>query len=471
MKNKGLVITLILSIILLITLIYFSYFSNKIIFKDFDKTVKTEVLKKYKIKKVYVCYGNNLRCKKISYKVSGKVDINKVGKYELTYTATKNKKTVSKKMIVNVVDEVKPVLTVDGSHDNVCPNGKENGVIYSATDNYDGDITDKIEYKLEENKIIYKVSDSSGNTTIKGFDVTIKDEEKPSIVLNGDNTIYLGTGSEYKEPGYAAVDTCDGDLTNKVTTSSNVNTNAVGNYEVIYKVSDSSGNEATVSRTIKVFPKNSYNPENTSYKVIYLTFDDGPGPYTSRLLDTLALYNVKATFFVVGYKDNYNDIITREYNEGHTVGLHSYTHKYEVIYQSVEAYMNDLMLIKDKVKNLTNYDSYVIRFPGGSSNTVSKRYNVGIMTTLTSKVSELGFRYFDWNISSGDAGGTTSSYQVYLNVINNLKENEPNVILMHDIKSYTVDAIPKIIEYGLANGYTFAPLSVNSPDVHQKVLN
>ena len=125
--------------------------------------------------------------------------------------------------------------------------------------------------------------------------------------------------------------------------------------------------------------------------------------------------------------------------------------------------------MQDKIRNSTGYTSTIIRFPGGSSNTVSK-YNPGIMTTLTGVVLERGFRYFDWNISSGDAGGTTDPDVEYKNVVTNLSKKRGNVILMHDIKKHTSQAIEDIIKYGLDNGYTFKVLT-NDVVCHQKINN
>ena len=164
-------------------------------------------------------------------------------------------------------------------------------------------------------------------------------------------------------------------------------------------------------------------------------------------------------------------MLKREADEGHTVGLHSYTHNYGLIYSSVDSYMEDLLRVQEKVREYTGIESKIIRFPGGSSNTISRKYKTMIMTDLTKKVEEIGFRYFDWTIISGDAGDTKDSNQIVENVISRIKENEVNVVLMHDIKPYTVDSIERIIEYGLANGYTFAPLTMESPVVHQKVNN
>lgn len=194
---------------------------------------------------------------------------------------------------------------------------------------------------------------------------------------------------------------------------------------------------------------------------IYLTFDDGPGPYTARLLDILKQYNVKATFFVTGSGDD--ALIKREYDEGHTVGLHTWSHRYDIIYSSVENYFNDLNMVHDRVQRITGQDSKLIRFPGGSSNVISARYDGGIkiMSFLAQEVLNRGFSYFDWNLSSGDAGSATTSDEVFVNVAAHLKEGD-NVVLQHDIKEFSVDAVERIIQYGEENGYSFDKLSIDS---------
>lgn len=471
MKNKEVILIIFLSFLLTFELIYINYFNNKIYFKNISDYEQIEVFDEYKKENVVACFGNKYKCKSINYKINGTINNKKVGKYILTYNAKYGKKSLKKEKEIRVIDTKKPELIIEGNFDNVCPNGKNDNVILSATDNYDGDITNNIKYLIKDNKIIYKVSDSSGNTTKKEFNANIKDDEKPTILLDGDKTIYLSVNSKYEELGYVAIDNCDGDITKKVNITGKIDTSKEGVYTLTYSVSDSNNNKVSVNRTIRVFKKNIYKPEDVLNKVIYLTFDDGPGAHTQRLLDILKKYDVKVTFFVTGYDPKYADLIKREYEEGHTVGLHSMSHNYAKIYVSEESFMEDLFSINEYVKKYTNVDSKIIRFPGGSSNTVSRRYRNGIMSQLTKKVEDLGFRYFDWTISSGDAGSTKDTNQIFKNVTSALKENKANVVLMHDIKSYSVDAVEKIIQYGLSNGYTFAPLTLKSPVIHQSVNN
>ena len=134
--------------------------------------------------------------------------------------------------------------------------------------------------------------------------------------------------------------------------------------------------------------------------------------------------------------------------------------------------MNNIDYMNEKIKKLTGVDTRITRFPGGSSNTVS-RFNPGIMTTLTKEVINRGYVYFDWNISSGDAGGTKNAIGIYNNVVNGLRYNRANVVLMHDLnsKTYTKEALKNIIIYGKENGYIFQKITDNTPMVTMKVNN
>ena len=206
-------------------------------------------------------------------------------------------------------------------------------------------------------------------------------------------------------------------------------------------------------------------------KVIYLTFDDGPGPYTDKLLGILDEYDVKATFFVTGVYSKYQGCIAKEARAGHAVGVHSYSHEYSQIYKSESAYWADFNRMNEIVKQQTGKATTLFRFPGGSSNTVSERYNEGIMTRLTKQAKEKGLTYVDWNVYDGDAGETTSSQQVYKNIISGVQNQKKSIVLCHDVKSYTVNAMPKTIEWCLDHGYTFEVLTPGGFTVHHDVNN
>ena len=207
-------------------------------------------------------------------------------------------------------------------------------------------------------------------------------------------------------------------------------------------------------------------------KRAFLTFDDGPSAVTSKILDTLKQENIKASFFVLGSNvEARPEMVKRMYDEGHTVALHTASHKYATVYASVDAYFNDLNIVSNRVKRITGQTSKIVRFPGGSSNTVSRHYCKGIMTTLSSELFNRGYRYYDWNVDSGDAYKARTKEAVYKNVTSNLSKNKANVVLMHDIKTWTRDALRDIIRYGKDNGYTFEAIDMNTHMVRQHINN
>ena len=211
-------------------------------------------------------------------------------------------------------------------------------------------------------------------------------------------------------------------------------------------------------------------PDNAAgEKIIYLTFDDGPGKYTPQLLEILEKYNVKATFFVVGSaKLEYLDDIAQA---GHAIGIHTDTHRLNEIYASTDAFWKDFYAIEDKIFQHTGIHTKLHRFPGGSSNSASKKYCKGIMSKLVKEVEENGYHYFDWNVDSNDAGGATTAGEVYHNVITAVEKKTVSVVLMHDVKAFTVEAVESILRWGLENGYVFKPLDETSPGAHHTVRN
>lgn len=319
--------------------------------------------------------------------------------------------------------------------------------------------------------ITYSVKDSSGNEAVANRTVHIVDTTPPQITLTQGSTCYVKCGTEYMEAGYYAEDICDGDITDKVQVTGDVNTSECGSYTVSYKVSDSSGNTAEAERTVRVYKPMTDNVVNPGNKVVYLTFDDGPGPYTQELLDVLDRYNVKATFFVTNGKPDYQNLIAEEASRGHTVAIHSASHDYSRIYQSVDAYFDDLNEMNNIILTQTGKYADIIRFPGGSSNTVSRSYCEGIMSQLVCAVEAKGFRYCDWNVSSGDAGSANTASQVICNVINGIKGRNISIVLQHDIKKFSVDAVEEIIQWGLSEGYTFLPITSTTPMSHHGINN
>lgn len=471
MKKKY-VISIIIVLLLLIGLAIIFFWPPKF---ELNKSPKIELAygEKYQEPGFKVTKFGKDYTKKV--KVKNKINKNKLGTYDIIYEIKINGITYKKTRKVKLVDKEKPVITLTGNENViVCPNAEYQEEGYKAIDNYDGDITDKVKITKEENQITYSVKDTSGNITKITRTITKEDKTLPEITLKGNSTETIYLGNTWKEPGYTASDNCDNDITNSVVTSGTVNSNKLGTYKITYTVKDLSGNQTIATRTVKVISKPSnqgsqITPSNQK-GIIYLTFDDGPNEGTTNvILDILKEEGVPATFFVTNKGPDY--LIKREYDEGHTVGLHTASHNYATVYKSADSYYNDLKQVQDRVKRITGYESKIIRFPGGSSNTVSKKYSSGIMTFLTKDVVNKGYRYYDWNISSGDAGETTSASGVYNNVIRSLSKNKANMILMHDIKPYTRDALRNIIKYGKNNGYTFAKITMSTPMITHHVNN
>lgn len=417
---------------------------------------------------------------------SGTVDASVTGTYTLTYEAVyildyyvgQKMYTNTIERTVEVVDTVPPVIELVYDPEAYTIPGesyKEEG--YSAADEYDGDLTDKVLWEEKDGKVYYSVSDLSGNIFKTEREIYYYDPYPPEIILSGDTEITLTEGDTYTDPGYTASDNVDGDVTSLVTVEGNVDTVTPGTYTVVYTVTDSYNNSTVAIRTVTVkkyippvvMPQGPFGtPDTPNGKVIYLTFDDGPSKHTARLLDVLDKYNVKATFFVVNTA--YLDILPRIASSGHTVAMHASEHDYNKIYASEEAYFADLYAIQSKITEYTGQTPTILRFPGGSSNGVS-RFNPGIMTRLTSQVKDMGYRYFDWNVSSEDAGGTRSTWGVYNNVISDIPKYQYSVVLQHDIYGYSVDAVEIIIIWGLENGYTFLPLTNQSPVCEHNIKN
>ncbi len=192
-----------------------------------------------------------------------------------------------------------------------------------------------------------------------------------------------------------------------------------------------------------------WTPDKAAHKV-YLTFDDGPSKYTRQILDILDQYNVKATFFVIGREDEESLILYEEiFDRGHTLGMHSYSHKYKDIYKNEAAFTKDFEKISGLLTQVTGVEPTFYRFPGGSSNTISKVD----MHVYTEFLTSRGVTYFDWNGDSGDAEGNGIPVEELIaNATADIQSRKTSVILFHDTlnKETTVEALPTIIEQILA---------------------
>lgn len=420
-------------------------------------------------------FGTHFVKKPVSVQVTQEntVDEKTLGEYVVNYTATHKGVTGTASRKVRVVDTQLPVITLIGEENcALLPTQTYEEEGFSAQDNYDGDITAHVKRTESRDAITYTVTDSSGNTAVVVRKILYNDPVAPTLTLKGDRIITLNFGKKFREPGYTATDNCDGDLTKKVKIKGKVDTNKAGYYTLQYTVKDAYDNQAIAQRVVRVKTKsgNLVNPDVVvpEGKVIYLTFDDGPGKRTPELLDILKKYNVQATFFVVN--TDYVDTIKRIAQEGHSLAIHTASHNYKKIYASESAFFKDLQKMEKIIKDLTGVETTLMRFPGGSSNTVSS-FNRGIMSRLTKSVQNKGYQYFDWNVDSDDAGKASTATQVYQNVIKGVEKRNVSIVLQHDTKGYSIDAVEHIVIWGLYNGYTFLPLTPTSPGCHHGINN
>lgn len=208
------------------------------------------------------------------------------------------------------------------------------------------------------------------------------------------------------------------------------------------------------------------------YIKVCLTFDDGPSSRTDEILDILSDYGVKATFFVNG-KEGYEDEYRRIVNEGHTLGLHSYSHQYRSLYQDLDSFAEDLYTEQSFIKDITGAEVTYYRFPGGSSNRVSRMDMNECIEYLDSK----DIVYYDWNVSAQDAvAGGASTTQIVNNVVAPIRYGTADtyVVLMHDAqdKVTTVEALPIIIEQLVAlENVVIVPIDQNiTPVQHVSVV-
>lgn len=406
----------------------------------------------------------------VTLQTHGSVDEGKLGKYELTYTADYHSWHAKTTRSVRIIDTQCPVITlVPDSEETLLPGTPYEEAGYSAKDNYDGNLTRQVIRTEKEGKILYAVFDSSGNPAVAERKIPYHDPVPPEIQLEGGTEYSISTGIFYWEPGFVATDNVDGDLTELVTVEGEVDWLTPGVYPITYSVTDAYQNTTTVVRNVTVTAAERPETVYPQRKTIYLTFDDGPGAYTKQLLDVLDRFGAKATFFVTnsGYNSAMKEIVRR----GHSIGIHTVTHRYEEIYASPEAFFTDLYKMQDIIYQNTGVRTTLMRFPGGSSNEISKGYCEGIMTILTEAVQNAGFQYFDWNVSSGDAGETQKTEEVVSYVVDGVQRNPVSLVLQHDIHAYSVAAVEDILTWGLNNGYQFKALTPNSPGFHHNVMN
>ena len=408
---------------------------------------------------------------RLDVRTDGSVDTGRLGTYVLRYTARYAFSEYSTERRVTVVDTTPPIITlkhIEGYEPNWMTGYAEEG--YSAYDACDGDLSGYVLRTRLDDRVVYSVIDSSGNMAHAERLLPALDYQPPTVTVLGEPELVMQAGLWYEDAGAQAVDSKGNDLSEFLVTEGSVTPWVTGRYTITYTLTSEYGEKISASRSVRVVPAPMPAEVTPAGKTIYLTFDDGPGPYTEQLLDVLDRYGAKATFFVTAQDSKYFDMIGRAARAGHSIGVHSSSHSYNRIYASEEAFFEDFFNMEEIIYRQTGSYTQLFRFPGGSSNTVS-RFNSGIMSRLTAIMTDMGYKYFDWNVSSGDAGETSRTTQIVKNIEDGCSQLKASVVLQHDIKDYSVAAVESVLQWGQANGYTFRALQLDSPGAHHSLNN
>lgn len=409
--------------------------------------------------------------KRLPIETYGAVDTGRLGVYVLRYSTRFAWTDYSVERRVTVVDSTPPVIelkTVEGYSPSWLTGYAEEG--YSAYDAVDGDLTDRVERVKLDDRVRYTVTDSAGNTASAERVLPKLSYQPPVITVLGEQNIVMDAGLWYEDAGASVSDGLGTDLSELLVTEGGVVPWFAGEYQISYSITSELGETVSAARNVTVLPVGLPEAVTPAEKTIYLSFDDGPGPYTEKLLDVLDRYGAKATFFVTNQDPRYLDLIGRAFRAGHSIGVHTTSHDYHKIYASELAFFEDFFTMEEIIKEQTGSYTRLFRFPGGSSNTVSS-FNPGIMSRLTRAMNDMGYQYYDWNVYSGDAGDTNQTEQIAKNIREGCAERRVSVVLQHDIKDYSVAAVESVLKWGREKGYSFKALQLDSPAAHHGVNN
>lgn len=393
-------------------------------------------------------------------------EYSKIGTYDYAYEY----KGKEYPFTVTVKDTQGPVIKLKDYTTDTLETVKAESFIDSITDasNYTIKMDNREDTKEPGTfSVVFTAKDQYGNESSASCRLIRKQDKQAPSLDNFTKQVQIMQGTAFNAETCKAVDDLDPSATVEVDTSK-LDVNVPGKYKVNYTVRDRSGNEETYVQDVTVKEDPDFGKQ-----IVYLTFDDGPSQNTGKILDILDRYGVKATFFVTGNQPQWNKYMKEAVDRGNTVGLHTFGHKYDQLYASEEAYFQDLEQISNLVEQETGVKSDVIRFPGGSSNSISANYSPGIMDKLVNDVQEKGYQYFDWNADSTDASGNNVPVeQIVTNATSAIGMDQVN-ILFHDTdaKSTTVEALPAVIEAYQNAGYVFRPLTKDSFAPHHNVNN
>ncbi len=242
------------------------------------------------------------------------------------------------------------------------------------------------------------------------------------------------------------------------------NNDLIENDVIINTEEEEEQEEETTNVSIKLPELTQIGRDNVSNiykaeeKTAYITFDDGPSSnITPQILNILEQYEIKATFFVLGCNvERYPDLVKQEYEAGHYIANHGYSHVYTSIYSSSQAVLDEYtrteQIVRDAI-GIQEYSGHLFRFPGGSMGTKYKN----IKNEAKQLLSDNDIMYVDWNALTNDAVGTPTSESIMQNLVDTVGTKNSVVILMHDAssKQLTADMLPQVLDYLIGQGYTF----------------
>ncbi len=285
-------------------------------------------------------------------------------------------------------------------------------------------------------------------------------------LLGGEELEWL-CGVPFRDPGWLAQDAQGADRSDEVTVSGELKAWRVGEYELCYRLFDGETITAEARRLVRIVPQVLPETVQPPAGTICLSFDDGPCEYTERVLETLASYDIKATFFIVADQTDYLDMLPRIAEAGHTIGIHCFDHgSYYGLYMDAEHYFSDLMAAQEVVYAYTGEYAHVLRFSGGSmtasylSGTLEGGYD-----ELFDMLHDAGLREYDWNVQP--ESGSRNTEGTIVDFTHPARPYEYAVVLQHDTRLYSVAALDQMIRWALKQGYAFAPLDPSFPEIHQ----
>lgn len=290
------------------------------------------------------------------------------------------------------------------------------------------------------------------------------DKQNNAISLKGGAELDWVCGVPFAEPGYTALDMDGSDRSDQVQVSGEVVFWRPGDYELHYSFQNAAGETVSASRLVHQLPAELPKEAAAEEKVIYLTFDDGPCENTPAVLELLERYDAKATFFVILNRKECAELLPRIQEQGHSIGIHAFEHEYNRIYRNETAFFNDLLKAQQQMYAITGSYARLLRFPGGS--TTAKNMMGNCFPTVKQGLADMGIQYFDWNVQPEDSQGCSETDTLNAFILSVPQWTTP-VVLQHDTRSYSMNALESMLKWGTENGYRFQALEPQTPGVRK----